>query len=256
MEPLALYQCIQTLWGSVGTFGPLSVHPDFWDRGVGKKLMAATMACFQNWQTKQICLFTFVKTPKHLCFYQKFGFTPRFLIAICSKSVTDMQDKLESIRYSQIYPEQQGEYLQATRELTNSLYPGLDLQGEILAVKNQRLGDTLFLWEDGSLTGFAVCHYGAGSEAGSDTCYIQFGAVIAGKNSSDRPLAKLLKECEIFSQIMGMSKLIAGVNTSRQQTYLQMLNIGFKIDRLGIAMHNPNEPGYNRPDIYVIDDFR
>jgi len=69
-------------------------------------------------------------------------------------------------------------------------------------------------------------------------------------------LAKLLKECEIFSQIMGMSKLIAGVNTSRQQTYLQMLNIGFKIDRLGIAMHNPNEPGYNRPDIYVIDDFR
>ncbi|MBO1349879.1 MAG: hypothetical protein EBE86_021990 [Hormoscilla sp. GUM202] len=53
-----------------------------------------------------------------------------------------------------------------------------------------------------------------------------------------------------------MSKLIAGVNTGRQQAYLQMLNLGFKIDRLGIAMHNPNEPGYNCPDIYVIDDFR
>lgn len=69
-------------------------------------------------------------------------------------------------------------------------------------------------------------------------------------------MTKLLQECEKFTKIMGMSKLIAGVNTGRLQAYLQMLNLGFKIDSLGIAMHNPNEPGYNSPDIYAIDDFR
>ena len=242
-------------WGSFGCFGPLSVHPNFWHRGVGKKLMSATMECFKNWQTKQICFFTFSRSPKHLYFYQKFGFMPHFLTAICAKSVSQKQQQLQSIRYSQISPEKQKKYLQASQELTNNIYPGLDLQSEILAVENQRLGDTLFLWENGNLEGFAICHYGADTEAGTDTCYIKFGAVNSGKKRSER-FAQLLNECEIFSNIIGMSKLIAGVNTSRQQAYLQILNMGFKIDILGVAMHNPNEQGYNRPDIYVIDDLR
>ncbi|MGD1703785.1 hypothetical protein [Dapis sp. BLCC M229] len=122
-------------------------------------------------------------------------------------------------------------------------------------MENQRLGDTLFIGKNGNLEGFAVCHYGAGTEAGSDTCYIKFGAVNSGKKGSER-FAQLLNECEIFSNIIGMSKLIAGVNTSRHQAYLQILNMGFKIDILGVAMHHPNEQGYNRPDIYVIDDSR
>ncbi|MGD1714018.1 hypothetical protein [Dapis sp. BLCC M172] len=198
---------------------------------------------------------TFSRSPKHLYFYQKFGFMPRFLTAICAKSVSQKQQQLQSIRYSQISPEQQKEYLLASQELTNNIYPGLDLQSEILAVANQRLGDTLFLWENGNLEGFAICHYGAYTEAGSDTCYIKFGAVNSGKKETER-FGKLLNECENFSNIMGMSKLVVGVNTSRQQAYIQILNMGFKIETLGVAMHNPNEPGYNRPDIYIIDDYR
>src|SRR5678809_298350 len=30
---------LATNWGSVGFFGPLTVHPDYWDRGVAKRLM-------------------------------------------------------------------------------------------------------------------------------------------------------------------------------------------------------------------------
>src|SRR5690242_12500767 len=36
-------------WGSFGFFGPLTVRPDFWDRGVGKRLMEPVMACFESW---------------------------------------------------------------------------------------------------------------------------------------------------------------------------------------------------------------
>ena len=242
-------------WGSFGFFGPLSVHPNFWNQGVGKKLMSATMECLRNWQTQHICFFTFSQSPKHLHFYQKFGFMPHFLTSICTKSVSQKQQQLKSIRYSQISPEQQKNYLQASQELTNNIYSGLDLQSEILAVENKRLGDTLFIWENSNLEGFAVCHYGAGTEAGSDTCYIKFGAVNSGKKGSDR-FAKLLNECETFSNIIGMSKLVAGVNTARQQAYIQILNMGFKIDILGVAMQYPKELGYNNPDTYVIDDLR
>ena len=242
-------------WGSFGFFGPLSVHPNFWNQGVGKKLMSATMEYLRNCQTQQICFFTFSQSPKHLHFYQKFGFMPHFLTSICAKSVSQKQQQLQSIRYSQISPEQQKQYLQASQKLTNNIYSGLDLHSEILAVENQRLGDTLFIGENTNLEGFAICHYGPGTEAGSDTCYIKFGAVNSEKKGSDR-LAKLLNECEIFSNIMGMSKLVLGINTGRQQAYLKILNMGFKIDILGVAMHNPNEVGYNNPDTYVIDDLR
>ena len=35
-----------TNWGSVGFFGPLTIRPDLWDRGVGKRLMEPVLACF------------------------------------------------------------------------------------------------------------------------------------------------------------------------------------------------------------------
>ena len=31
---------------------------------------------------------------------------------------------------------------------------------------------------------------------------------------------------------------------------------GYRTELAGIAMHRPNDPGYNRPGIYLIDDWR
>ena len=76
-----------TNWGSVGIFGPLTIRPDLWDRGVGKRLMEPALACFEKWQTKHAGLFTFANSQKHIGLYQKFGYYPRFLTAIMSKPV-------------------------------------------------------------------------------------------------------------------------------------------------------------------------
>src|SRR5690349_5384274 len=35
-------------WGSFGYFGPLTVAPDFWDRGIAKRLIEAMMGCFEK----------------------------------------------------------------------------------------------------------------------------------------------------------------------------------------------------------------
>ena len=35
-------------WGSVGIFGPLTIRPDFWDKGVAKQLLKSTMDYFEN----------------------------------------------------------------------------------------------------------------------------------------------------------------------------------------------------------------
>src|SRR5688572_3110270 len=67
-----------TNWGSVGFFGPLTIHPDYWDRGIGKLLMEPIMALFSQWRTTHAGLFTFAQSQKHVGLYQRFGFWPRF----------------------------------------------------------------------------------------------------------------------------------------------------------------------------------
>src|SRR5688500_4307554 len=36
-------------WGSFGFFGPLTVRPDLWDRGVARRLLERTMDLFERW---------------------------------------------------------------------------------------------------------------------------------------------------------------------------------------------------------------
>jgi hypothetical protein len=95
---------------------------------------------------------------------------------------------LDWSRYSELpTAKNQRECLNSRRNLTNSIYGGLDLQLEINSVNAQRLGDTVLLWEQGNevgeiekrrLIGLAVCHCGAGTEAGSGVCYIKFAFLV------------------------------------------------------------------------------
>src|SRR5690242_2241329 len=66
-------------WGRFGFFGPLTVRPDIWDRGVARELLAATMTLFERWNTRHAGLFTFPHSTKHVGLYQRFGFWPQHL---------------------------------------------------------------------------------------------------------------------------------------------------------------------------------
>ncbi|MGH2712748.1 MAG: GNAT family N-acetyltransferase, partial [Thermoleophilaceae bacterium] len=54
-----------THWGSVGFFGPLTVRPDLWDRGIAKALMGPTLALLDERGVRLAGLFTFAHSPKH-----------------------------------------------------------------------------------------------------------------------------------------------------------------------------------------------
>ncbi|MDY6781678.1 MAG: GNAT family N-acetyltransferase [Cyanobacteriota bacterium] len=241
-------------WGSFGFFGPLSVHPDFWNQGIGKPLVAATVDYLKQKEVRHLGLFTFANSPKHHALYQKFGFYPRFLTMVMAKSTHSARGFSPQQQYSTMTQQQQIQALEASRELTDEIYEGLDVSSEIQSVWEQKLGDTVFLWEEDGLAGFAVCHCGAGTEAGSNTCYAKFGAV-RGSAAAQR-FNRLLDLCEALSVARGMTKLVAGTNTSREKAYRQMCDRGFRAEMVGVAMHNPNEPAYNRPDVFVIDDWR
>jgi GNAT superfamily N-acetyltransferase len=244
-----------TNWGSFGFFGPLTIRPDLWDRGLGKRLMEPVMECFAKWQTKHAGLFTFAHSQKHIGLYHKFGFCPRFLTAIMSKPVELTGRASVWTKFSDTPPSERAAIMHACRELTDAIYEGLDVGHEIRAVADQKLGDTVLLWDEGKLTGVAVCHSGPGTEAGSGVCYVKFGAVRPGADA-EQNFNRLVDACEELASSQELSCLTAGVNTARDEAYRQMLARGFRTELLGVAMEKPNEAGYNRPGVYVLDDWR
>jgi len=246
-----------TRWGSFGFFGPLTIRPDLWDRGIAQKLMAPTMDLFDAWGVTHAGLFTFASSTKHVNLYQKFGFWPRFLTSLMSLSVEEKPPagRRKWLRFSDLSESEKDECMQACRELTNSIYDGLGLDREIRAVDNQKLGDTLLTWDGGKLAGFAVCHVGAGTEAGSGKCYIKFGAVQSGLDAA-LLFRRLLDACREFAYSRGANTLVAGVNLARIDAYREMLQSGFRTNVQGVAMERNGDVGYNRRDVFVMDDWR
>jgi hypothetical protein len=53
----------------------------------------------------------------------------------------------------------------------------------------------------------------------------------------------------------GLKRIEAGVNLNRSDAYRQMLRRGFRTDIQGVAMHKPDAPAYNRPEVLVVDDW-
>ena len=242
-------------WGSFGLFGPLTVHPDFWGRKIAQKLIEPALDCFKQWNIQQAGFFTRSDSPLHLNLYQKFGFYPRYLTCLMSKPLEISSLPSKAIRYSQLSSDKQAECLKSAFKLTDTLYDGLDLRAEIETINSKSLGDTIFLWDDLGLASFALCHYGKDTEAGSSTCYIKFAAVRKDQCASQH-FEQLLQSCEALGSNVGASRLIAGMNTAREEAYKQIIASGYRIDRLGVAMHAPNEPAFNCHGVYIIDDWR
>ena len=246
---------VATNWGSVGFFGPLTVRPDLWDQGVATQLLEATMAYFDAWGTTHAGLFTFPQSARHLHLYQKFDFWPRFLTPIMVKPVVTEGQTPTWTGYAGLAEGERAAALHACRELAEAVYPGLDLTREIHAADDQGLGDTVLVWDTTRLLAFAVCHAGPGSEAGTGTCYIKFGAARPGPEAGAH-FDRLLAACEALAVGQGAARLVAGVNMGCHEAYLRLLARGFRTDMEGIAMQRRNDAGYHRPGVYVIDDWR
>jgi GNAT superfamily N-acetyltransferase len=250
---------VATRWGSFGFFGPLTVLPEYWGRGVAQRLLEATMTIFDRWGLRHTGLFTFPQSTKHVGLYQKFGYWPRYLTAIMTRTPeanpepqtkrTDAPALLSAFTKSQ-----REQTIQACGKLTHKIDKGLDLAGEIRAVVAQRTGDIVLTYTRGVFDAFAVCLNGSGSEGGEKTCYVKFGAARGGAGAGER-FDKLLDACDAFASSRGAT-VEAGVNLANEDAYRRMRSHGYRVTMQGVAMQRPSMDGFNRADAYVINDWR
>ena len=240
-------------WGSFAVFGPLTVRPDVWERGIGSRLWDACLPVVDGWGVTQTGLFTFPESTRHVHLYRKHGFWPRFLTALTEKAVAGADAPVETV--AALEDARRAAALEECRAIADAIYPGLDLTGEIDAAVGRGVGDTVLVRDRGGIAGFAVCHAGKGSEAVKDTCYVKFAAVRPGEGGTAL-LDDLLDACEAFAAGRGATRLEVGVSLAREGAARLLAARGHRTFRQGVGMHRPNGEGFNRPDALVLDDWR
>ena len=82
------------------------------------------------------------------------------------------------------------------------------------------------------------------------------GAEVAQGVNGEVEFRRLLAACGELAAERGLEKLLGGVNTARQEAWKAMLDSGWRGKMAGLVMQGLNEPGYNRPGVLLIDDWR
>jgi GNAT superfamily N-acetyltransferase len=253
-----------TSWGSFGFFGPLTVEPEYWNRGVAQMLLAPTMQMFRGWGCRHLGLYTFAQSAKHISLYQKYGFWPRDLVAVMAKEIS-IEPSAEGHKFGfkseRLSSAKSGgldfaEVLTDCAKITSAIFDGLNLEQEIRAVDRQKLGDTVLVTDRDGIAAFGVCHSGPGTEAGSGVCYVKFAAVRPDSGAADA-FDALLDGVENYARQLGVAKITAGVNLARREAFQALRDRGFRTEMQGMAMETGDaRSGYNRAGIYVLDDWR
>ncbi|HJW68559.1 MAG TPA: GNAT family N-acetyltransferase, partial [Candidatus Binatia bacterium] len=202
---------------------------------------------------RQVGLFTFSNSPKHLALYQRFGFWPRFQTVVFAG--TPDGPASQAVHCADVAPGERPALLAAARRLTDAVHPGLDLTREIRNVVEHDFGDVVVTGAPDAPDGLAICHCGAGSEAGSGAGFVKFGAVRPGAGGQER-LAALLDACAALARRRGLERVVAGVNTARRVAYRTILARRWRAELIGIAMHRHDDPAYNHAEALILDDWR
>jgi len=244
-----------TRWGSFAFFGPLTVLPEYWNRGVAQALLDATVKTFAKQGLKRTGLFTFPHSTKHVGLYQKFGYWPGYLTALMAYIPDGSRAAAgQGVELSTLAKSEREAAIAACARLTDRIDKGLDLSEEIRSVLRKKVGEVVLTYTRSAVDGFAICLNGPGSEGGEKTCYIKFAAARGGAGAGER-FDALLDACDAFAVSRGAS-IEAGMNLAREDAYRRMRAHGFKAFAQGVSMQRPHQAGHNRPDVYVMDDWR
>jgi GNAT superfamily N-acetyltransferase len=255
---------IAVCWGRVGIFGPVAVLTPYQNQKVAQGLVKAAQGFFDENQVTLQGLVTYPYSPKHLVLYQKFGFKPKSLVAITSKSLErrdltppakPVRGAPQVLRFSTYEESRKKALLGRLRALTGKLYRGLDLTKEIEIVSGLGLGETLILEKDRAIVGFAICHAPGVSEAPQGALYIKYAAIDPGRRRPEH-FTQLLAAAEDYGVAAGCQRIIAPVYTGYWRAYQTLLASGYQMDMLMIRMKRGINVDYEREDDLVLDDWR
>ena len=252
------------MWGTVGLLGPIAVLPNYQNQDIGKQLLTACQAFFDENKAVMQGLATKGNSPKHLVLYQRFGYRPRGLIAITSKpldrpeivqATKPAKPALNVRRYSTLEETRKKAVLVKLRRITNAVYRGLDVGKEIEIVDGLALGDTLLLEKGREVIGFAIFHSPGVSEAPHGTVYVKFLAIDA-RHRKPEHFHALMAAIEEVAHAAQLERVVAPAYSFYWSAYQALLERGYHIDFTLVRMKRAKQIEDEDPSHLVLDDWR
>ena len=253
-------------WGTVGLLGPVAVLTNYHNQTIGQQLIRAAQDFFdENKATLHGCV-TYPTSPKHLFLYHKFGYRPKHLTAIMSRTIdrgparTPAAPKpakapLTARRFSTLEEAKKKAALLRIHRITNAICRGLDLAKEIEIVDGLALGDTLLLERGRDVIGFAICHTPGVSEAPAGALYVKVLAIDPPHRKPEN-LEHFVATIESLGQELGVQRVILPVYARYWIAYNTLVQCGYQIDFTMIRMQRGKQEDYEDPADLVLDDWR
>jgi predicted N-acetyltransferase YhbS len=242
-----------TVRGTTGWFGPLSVDPQLWGRGIAHPLVDEAADLLRRAGAQQTGLFTFADSPLHLSLYARHGYWPGALMLVLARQARPTSPAPFGC-YSRLRAEQQAALLRELTRLTEAVVPGWDLTGEAVGTCRAGLGDVVVVHDARGLAGAAVLQTGAGSDAASGTCRVKVAVVRLGPGADVR-MTRLLEAVDAEALHRGAPTVVATVSAADEPCARLLLNRGHMIVTQGVAMHRGGVT-HHRPGAWVLDDWR
>lgn len=241
--------CLACRWGTTGWLGPVAVLPPAQGRGLGKRLVGASLEVLRDGGARTLGIETMPRSYRNLQFYSGLGMAFECMTLDMSRAFGEEEvwpavEEVPGLQLSAVGGSGGADRLpamQAITEVGERIAPGLDYRAEVEATERHRLGETVLATLDGEAVGFAVVHtapYAREELPGTARINTLLAAPAGGGKDSE--LKRLLDGmlAGIFSRVRlsGIDTLIVRVPVVQNVARRLLLERGFKITHSDVRM--------------------
>jgi len=212
------------LCGREGWMGPLAVRTDRQGAGVGKTVVGAAADWLIDHGARTVGLETMPRTVDNIGFYSTLGFLPGHLTVTVTLDTGARRLPAPELLSAE-RGEGQREALAGVGALVADLAPGYDCSREILLTAELALGDTVLLWGDAGLDGFALWHSAPLAEGrdGDEVRVLKLGARTA------EAFAAVIGAVEGAAAGAGARRVAIRAQTAYAGAYRTLIDRGYQV---------------------------
>ena len=253
-------------WGTIGVLGPVAVLTHYHNQTIAQQLMRAAQEFFDENKATLHGAVTYPTSAKHLALYHKFGYKPKSLTAVMSRTLDRagaraalakpaVKGALTVRRFSSLEETKKKAALGRFHRITNGVCRGLELAKEVEIVDGLALGDTLLLERGAELVGFAIYHAPGVSEAPTGGLYVKYLAIDARQRKVEH-LEHFVSAIEDLAHEQGLARVILPVYLRYWLAYSTLVKCGYQVDFTMVRMQKGKPEDYEDPADLVLDDWR
>jgi ribosomal protein S18 acetylase RimI-like enzyme len=231
-------------WGGAGWFGTFAVLPEYQGRGIGQRLIAASLEYLRQAPERVIGLETMPGSPSNLGLYLRQGFQARFPTLLLHKALEQPPgDGPDLPAWSSADPKTRERWLADLQDATGQILPGLDYTKEIAAHARHGVGQTLVLTDSHKAIGMSIVGLVSDCENwGAARANVQ-ALALHPAHTDDQAFHALLDATEVLAHAHGKQMVALAVNARHTWALERLLRWGYRVERMAVHMVLPGTDG-------------